>query len=79
MKKIIVDIAYDTLNDFHITLAKIVNSGLTYRILNINGPGAGWPEVEVSGDESQLRPMVDWLTGDTQYYDDFIEEGTHTN
>lgn len=79
MNKILVDIAYDTLDDFHTTLAKIVNSGVTYRIIHINGPGAGWPEVELAGNEKEMRPLVDWLTGDTQYYDNFIEEGGHTN
>jgi hypothetical protein len=32
---------------------------VTYKILNLNGPAGGWPEISLSGDEQILNQILD--------------------
>ena len=51
------DITYLNIVDFIETLYSLSKSKIQYRILNVIGPGGGWPEVELIGTKKNL---IEW-------------------
>lgn len=73
MKKIKLDLAFETSLELLKALENLTNDGINYRVIHAEGPGAKWPEFELEGKEVMLRIAVDRLTDDLEYYDEFVE------
>lgn len=55
MKKISIDIAYETCDELLKTFENLTRIGIKYEILQANGPGGGWPEIELTGTITKLN------------------------
>ena len=68
MSKARIDVDVDTTDDELGALKReLSDRGLTMRVLQEEGPGGGWPEVEVEGDEETLRVWLvsQWSPGES--------------
>ena len=74
MKKIKMDLAFDDATGLLKTLMNLTNKGVNYKVICAEGPGANWPEFEFSGEDEVLRIALKELTGDDEYYDEFVED-----
>lgn len=55
MKKISIDIAYDTCDELLKTFENLTRIGIKYKILQAKGPGGDWPEIELTGTITKLN------------------------
>jgi len=58
MKKII-DLAYNNVDDLLKTFEELSKLDISIKVLKSNGPGAGWPEIELNGPKKKI---IKWLT-----------------
>ena len=56
IKSIIIDLSYE--NDISELYEEFAKSSIKLKVLQEEGPGGGWPEVELTGEEEDLRA---WL------------------
>jgi hypothetical protein len=66
------DVAYDeTLEDALATIPK--NIAVTYRVVDPNGPGGGWPVIAFTGKRKAIKRLVrEWYSPDDQETAEFI-------
>jgi hypothetical protein len=58
MIKVVIDIMAETQNELIVATEQAEQKGVTLSVLNYEGPGGGWPEVELSGDDTAVTDLL---------------------
>ena len=68
-----IDVAFESDNELLELMAHWTKLNINYKVINAKGPGAGWPEIKLFGDNEILCNELKRMGYDDEFIIEYVE------